>query len=378
MTEMQNIALQTGVLTVETYPGAAFPFERLCAFAARNNRKRGFLFLSKVLGKHWPSAPRTMQSLHRHLAGLIPADTGPTVFIGMAETATGLGQGVFEAFLARHPGHPALFLHSTRYRVPGRAFLGFEEQHTHAPNLYLYRPLQPEHQALFQQARNLVLIDDEISTGATLCNLARAYQSFNPQIERVYFACITDFTGEGGAERFSAQTGLPVRCLSALRGAFSFAPAEAWPLEPAPPAVGDNTCMPEMLAEGLGRFGIAQPFTIPTQDLDTLLAGLKPGSRVLALGTGELMHPAFCLGLALEARGFAVRVQATTRSPILLGAGICKRLVFADNYGEGVGNYLYNVAAEDYDLVIICHETPRNEALEALAGLLGHCVFYPC
>jgi hypothetical protein len=378
MSERRRIELPTGVLQIEVYPGAEFSLDELCAFAARNNRKRGFLFVSKVLGKHWPVKPSVMRETHRRLAAKIPPDAAPTAFIGMAETATGLGHGVFEAFLADNPGHPALFLHTTRYRMAGREFLRFEERHTHAPDLYLYRPLLAEQDALFRSARSLVLIDDEISTGSTLCNLARAYQAFNPGVERVFFACLTDFGGTGGEARFTARIGLPTRCVSLLRGAFEFQPAEDWPDEPAPPAVGDNRLPVGSVADRLGRFGISAPVIVPTQELARLADGLRPGARILVLGTGESMHPAFRLGLALEARGFQVAAQATTRSPILLGAGISRRMSFRDNYGEGVGNYLYNVAAEDYDLCVICHETPPGDELRELAGRLGACAFYEC
>jgi hypothetical protein len=378
MNETRTVLLKTGFLSVDIFPGAAFAFDDLCAFAARNNRKRGFLFISKVLGKHWPVAPTVMRNIHAHLAADIPAGAAPTVFIGMAETATGLGHGVFEAFLQRNPDHPALYLHSTRYRVASREFLGFEERHTHAPELFLYRPLDGNHDDLFRTAGTLVLIDDEISTGSTLCNLARAYLSVNPQLQQIVFASITDFSGSDAGQRFSAEIGIPVRRVAALRGAFQFQPVEHWPGEPPLPAVGDNDCEEGFMADRLGRFGISAAIHIPPENIDTLVAGLDANARVLVLGTGELMHPAFRLGLELEAKGFAVAVQATTRSPILVGEGISKCMGFADNYGENIQNYLYNVGQGEYDLCIICHETPLGDELMEIAQQLGRCLFYDC
>src|SRR6476661_6368122 len=84
--------------------------DELLGFAARANAKRGFLFLSKVLGKHWPVKPSAMIEIHDRLAATVPATEGPVVFIAMAETAIGLGQGVFEAWLRAHPGQAALFV----------------------------------------------------------------------------------------------------------------------------------------------------------------------------------------------------------------------------------------------------------------------------
>ena len=375
MSARLQVELATGWLSVQVRE-AAFPLETLCGFAARNNRKRGFLFVSKVLGKHWPARPALMRQVHTHLADALELGRGPWAFIAMAETATGLGQGVFEAVLDRHPEAEALFLHSTRYRVPGRPYLEFQEAHCHAPDQSLYEPLQPAHRERFQHARELILIDDEISTGSTLCNLVAAYRASNPSLERVHFVAITNFSGADGERAFSERLGLPVRCVAALHGDFAFETGD-WPdTEPAPSAVGANTRQPGQIADDLGRFGIDRQTPIQPADIDRLAAGLAPDARVLVLGTGEFMHVAFRVGRLLESRGLDPRVQSTTRSPILLGADIGRRLVFRDNYGEGIPNYLYNVDPSDYDRIIVCHETPQESLAELTQCLGAHCQSY--
>ena len=57
--------------------------------------------------------------------------------------------------------------------------------------------------------------------------------------------------------------------------------------------------------------------------------------------------------------------------PILTWGAVQHSLTFADNYGEGVPNYLYNLAPGLYDEVLICHETPENDALRELVALVG-------
>ena len=54
-----------------------------------------------MLGKHYPVVPSRMEEVHRRLADKIQLD-GPTVVIGLAETATGLGHGVFVELLRHH------------------------------------------------------------------------------------------------------------------------------------------------------------------------------------------------------------------------------------------------------------------------------------
>ena len=63
----RSVALPTGTLDVTVTEGVD-ELEALLGFAARANAKRGFLFLSKVLGKHWPARPAAMRGLHEALA----------------------------------------------------------------------------------------------------------------------------------------------------------------------------------------------------------------------------------------------------------------------------------------------------------------------
>ncbi|MGH8527686.1 MAG: TRSP domain-containing protein, partial [Gammaproteobacteria bacterium] len=80
-------------------------------------------------------------------------------------------------------------------------------------------------------------------------------------------------------------------------------------------------------------------------------------------------HPAFRIALYLDRRGFPATVQSTTRSPILLGQDIGSVLSFEDK--DGIPNFLYNVGPEEYDRVLICHETPPGPGLCDLAGRLN-------
>src|SRR3546814_5484099 len=80
----------------------AAELDAFCDFAARANPKRGFLIVSKVLGRHLPASPNAIRGAMDELGQKLPADLpGPIVFLGMAETATALGQGVFAAYLDR-------------------------------------------------------------------------------------------------------------------------------------------------------------------------------------------------------------------------------------------------------------------------------------
>jgi hypothetical protein len=359
---VRQISLPTGELEVTLTHGAE-ELDTLLGFAARANAKRGFLFLSKVLGKHWPVKPSVMQAVHVRMAKNVPACTGPVVFIAMAETAIGLGQGVFEAWLRAHPGRDALFIHTSRYRVGTTPIIEFEEAHSHAPRQFLHMPQDPAHRALLESAGTLVLVDDEASTGNTFLNLSNACRRINPRLSQVHLSTIINFMGPAATAQLTERFGLPVTLGALVSGAYRFQPgtAVATPLA----AQLFDAQADRGASAAFGRLGIDRPLaTAPAIDI-------APGARVLVLGTGEFMHAPALLAARLEQRGVDVVVQSTTRSPVLVWGAVSRALAFPDNYGEGVGNFLYNVTPGQYDHVFICHETAPNAALLDLARLLN-------
>ncbi|MDO9353947.1 MAG: phosphoribosyltransferase domain-containing protein, partial [Solirubrobacteraceae bacterium] len=344
-----------------------------CAFAARNNPKRGFLFVSKVLGKHWPSPPAEMLAAHTALAErLPPAGDRPAVFIGMAETATGLAQGVFEARLKRHGEGSAIYVQTTRYPLAGARMLAFEERHSHAQNLRLHLPESPALHDAFMNARPLVLVDDELSTGNTFLGLIDAYRQANPALERVCAVALTDFMGASGRARFVAEAGVEeVQVISLLSGAFNFEPDPTFRATPPAAAQATVGCRRAFVGDYSARLGTGSLLQMPPALLDRLTVELPAGAPVLVLGCGEFMHPSTVLGHALAQRGHDVRVQSTTRSPILVGADIRCKLTLEDPYGEAIPNYLYNVDPRDYGAVLLCCETPASDALACTLRQLG-------
>jgi Phosphoribosyl transferase/TRSP domain C terminus to PRTase_2 len=352
------------------------PPQDLFAFAARNNPKRAFLFLSSVLGKHLPVTPAKIQDVHERLARKIPSLPGPVLFVGMAETATGLGQGVFEAWLRSHPTQAALYVHTTRYRVLGAEPLEFEESHSHAPRVFLHLPTSPHLRVLFEQARSVVLIDDEISTGNTFINLVRACRRFAPRIECLHLSSITDFRGAHRRTESEVHFGLPVTSGAIMEGTWSFTPNSLLQTG-APVAQAAHGFEAVLLDGGFGRVGRTTPLEIPTSLVRSLADKLVPGRETLVLGTGEFMHAGFVLGRALAAEaGAVVRVHATTRSPILAWGPVHHIESFKDNYDEGVPNYLYNVDLDRYGKIFLCHETAPSPSLHEIAGRLRACLVH--
>lgn len=88
------------------------------------------------------------------------------------------------------------------------------------------------------------------------------------------------------------------------------------------------------------------------------------GKKVLVLGSNEFVWLPFLLAEHLENSGLMVKFSALTRSPIAPSqnkqGAIQHCLSFADNYGLGMTNFVYNVNFDDWDLVVLCIETPPD------------------
>lgn len=382
--EVRAVELPTGRLTVEVH-STDIPLDDLVGFAARYNKKRGFLFASKVLGKHISAPPSVIRNVHTRLAAKIPDLPGPVLFIGMAETAIALGNGVFDRFVEMTGREDVAFVQSTRYLIDANIALRFEEEHSHASAHIIYEPPSESLKYYMRNARSVVLIDDEASTGKTIYNLLAAIKDVLPGIEQAVSVVITDWRGLEKTGYQPDYMPLPTFPVAILHGQFSFTPASDLVNVAMPPAVGNGEYKGDLLKTNFGRLGLEANAQCLEPDADRWVRlgwhlSLRPGqngrNRVLVLGTGEFAYPPFLLAEHLERMGLDVRYQSTTRSPIMPGLAIEERLVFQDNYDDGILNYVYNVRRENYDHIIIVHETPESTLDKTLTEGLGAMTLY--
>ncbi len=366
MTKTITIKLDTGTLQLDLESGR-IPLNRLLGFAARVSSKRKFLLVSKVLGKHYPVSPKLMSWSYRALARMVlehGAGTG-SVWIGMAETATGLGYGVFEA-ACRDGVEQALFIQTTRYHLGGLERLEFEEAHSHATDFFLYYPEQARHRAQFLSAKTLVLIDDEISTGKTFLRLIKAYQLVNPELEKVFIVSLVNFAHPDDRATLENEAGVTVEWVCFRQGLLQFEDSQNIAIDSITVNVSGNGACKKALLAWPGRVGLDAPLNLEDDVLEQLYnTGFSHDKTrpILVLGTGECNAPAYLLGRELERQGFKVKVQSTTRSPIHQGNAIASVCQFEDNYDDGIPNFIYNLNPDDYRDIILCHETPLGAAL---------------
>lgn len=215
----------------------------LFQMAARINKKRSFLFVSRILGKHIPVDPHksllggaalallwqrrraessndgaaiaateagaysleeVCEAIHddgvaasrlyaKLQADKLHADV-PALFIAFAETATALGHAMYDCFAG-----DTRFLHTTREELVGKEpVLSFEEEHSHATAHRCYA----RETSFFAGEDTVVLVDDEVTTGNTALNIIRDLQSKHPR-RRYVVASLLDWRGAEDRERFA-------------------------------------------------------------------------------------------------------------------------------------------------------------------------------
>lgn len=340
-----------------------FLLEDLFDIAERRNPKRAFLFVSKVLGRHIPVSPSVMRQVYHQLAAQIPEGmVGPVLVIGMAETAVGLGAGVFDEL--RHQFSESVYLTSTRHPIDGELLCEFKEEHSHATDHLIYLPDEPEMRRRVCEARTIILIDDEATTGNTFINLLAALRETHrlANLEHVITVTLTDWSGEALTKR----SPLPITPVSLVSGQWQWTPIPDAPVPTMPLVnVTSRGAIPVIGKQSWGRLGM----TVPARDLGRHIVTFS-GERVLVLGTGEFVWEPFLLSERLEAEGATVHYSSTTRSPIATGFAIQSTIAFTDNYGLGIPNFVYNVAHLKFDRILLCTETPAESVdQQLLTGL---------
>lgn len=355
-----TVKLSTGTLQVRPKQ----ELEQVIGWGSRINKKRGFLFVSKVLGKHIPVPPQKMEKLYAAMARqLFPfIRREPALVIGMAETATALGHGVFDKIRLFSPD--SIFMHTTRYNLNKPRMLNFTEDHCHAPSHILYQPQDPNIAAKLKNITNIVIVDDEISTGNTLVNFSKQLRQLKdsgilPNLKPDGISASTILQWDKSKEVLGKAN---IKTAALYKGDFTFdSRLHDIPL----PRVKSITTNPNFLdaeiPHNFGRFGL-DGLNLNFDKLFSKdeLQKLK-GKKVLLLGTGEFMYPAHLAAKYLKSKGVNSFMQATTRSPINVEGAIQSKIGFQDNYHEDIDNFLYNIK-EGYDKIFVCYETPTLPA----------------
>lgn len=412
-----------------TYNPHNFALTDLFRMAARINKKRQFLFVSTVLGKHLAVRPQiplltgtllammyqqhltgqkvmasavvkalkdgaNLDEVQKSIEGTLEL-TDETLFIGFAETATALGHAVFNAFHSN-----AMYIHTTREVLPDfEPFVTFEEEHSHATSHRIYTE-EPE---FLLQAKRIVLIDDEITTGNTVINIIETLIQKFPLVRQYAVLSILDWRSQQQQTIFKqleVQWGISIEFISIMCGNFScsgipsltstqpnlltqvardmdISPIQVYVDRKFYRSVAENGLInkyPYLLATGrfmlTSKQHVDQKQTI--QAIAMQLQELRTNGPALVIGTGEFMYVPMQIASFL---GNDVYFQSTTRSPIYctddLGYTINDKIAFESPENNGVTNFLYNLQSQSYtELFFIVERIASKEVVARVVKAL--------
>jgi len=375
------------------------PISKLFTMSARENKKRDFLFVSKVIGKHVPMIPNTLKIIGAILGRLWISERektcdypttelvntlislnsscntnnsnnildtpirlkNKTLFIGFAETATGLAQSIFENF------SNASYIHTTRENITSiEPALFFNEEHSHAVEHYLF----PYDKDFFYNFEDIVLIDDEITTGNSALNLIKC-------LPGKYFGIISilDWRDANSRKMFLGEKAKDVSVCSLLKGDIKCIKSKD--------IISDNVIIPPIATKlipctefvfkivqsidgynkSAGRFGISSHDNLKIRKEIKLISESLKKERTtgncLCVGTGEFIYLPCSISAQL---GDNVYFHSTTRSPVharnITSYGNKNKIAFQSPEDDTITNYLYNVPDNFYDQVFFFSEKP--------------------
>ncbi len=366
-----------------------------------NNKKRDYLVINPLQGKHIAAKPGKTLALFRALADTLKASCeGRNILvIGFAETATAIGAAVAASL-------GAYYIQTTREEIEGAQYLDFSEEHSHAVQ---QRLVKNNLDTIMARTDLVIFAEDEVTTGNTILNIIHIMEKEYPgQTEyaaasllngmdkeaqavyesrniRLYYLLKTDHSGYSEILKQYTKKG----------DYFSF-------MQPAPGHVGickgDSQESEQNRAENSERsqtIDTAKEFSISgwldarrlvlaeeyenacrflCREMKKCLQGALSG-RILVLGTEEFMYPALLAAECIEQSGAQVWFHATTRSPIAVFKEeqypLHVRYELPGCYDKNRRTFVYDIASYDAVILMTDAQSREQEGIQALVRAVG-------
>lgn len=341
-----------------------------------NNPCRAHIIMNTRQAKHFPSDPAQTLELFGELARKAAQDgraERTTVVIAFAETATAIGAVVAGAF------HDCFFVTTTREPLPDWATaISFEESHSHAKRHYLC----VRDEDVFRRAAQVILVDDEYTTGNTAVKLIRALDGCLAPDCRIYAAALAA-SGES-IENFRDAGIIPITLADTGNITNTAEP------ERVSPDLSPKDRTPDMVLRKNSvldpRLGVnADSYLAECRRFCTQISGEFQGDKtqtVEIVGTEEFCYPPLLLGKLLSEKYGRVVVHCSTRSPMLPcdserdgfslpgqgGYPVVNRTLAYSPYDPERRVFLYNTEKCALSIVMTDAEFSPDDAAQRLCG----------
>lgn len=352
--------------------------QELAAVAKReNNKKRSYLVVNRLQGKHVPVSPGKALRMFGSLAELLLEEYRGErlLLIGFAETATAVGAAVAEKL-------GALYIQTTREQIQDVEYFYFSEQHSHATEQKL---VKDDLDRVMERVDRIIFIEDEITTGNTIRNIIELLKKAYPGCAGFSAASLLNGMAKTYQEEY-AKSGIRLHWL--LRTCHDSYEERAADCRGDGICHGCDSSLPAVVPEEYRISGCRDARRLTDGTLyktacrqmgREAVEHLQPvrGERILVIGTEEFMYPALVLASMLEEKTGWVRCHSTTRSPILVSSEawypLHERYELRSLYDRQRTTFLYDLSAYDRVCMVTDAGEEEKEGLYSLINALVSC-----
>ena len=332
-----------------------------------NNKKRGYLVVNPLQGKHVPASPTKALQLFSQLGSLLKEyDRESTLLVGFAETATAIG-----AQIAIELGMD--YVQTTRENVEGASYFVFAESHSHATEQKLVKD-RIEKEGKYKQ---VIFVEDEVTTGNTIFHAITAMKRGSQSKRRYAVASILNGMSGEVLARFENRN-IPVHYLVKTDHSKYTTIADSYQGD----GIYHTTVGKKFAIECINTFYNIDPRRLTTGQeyqkaceklWEATKSRVRSGSTIV-LGTEECMYPALYIAKKIEDTKTTVRCHATTRSPIVVSKEkeypLHQRWELPSLYEKDRKTFVYDLAKYDQVLIVTDAENPTEEGIAALVEAL--------
>lgn len=352
--------------------------QELAAVAKReNNKKRTWLVVNRLQGKHVPVSPGKALRMFGSLAELLLEEYRGErlLLIGFAETATAIGAAVAEKL-------GALYIQTTREQIQDVEYFYFSEQHSHATEQKL---VKDDLDRVMERVDRIIFIEDEITTGNTIRNIIELLKKAYPGCAGFSAASLLNGMAKTYQEEY-AKSGIRLHWL--LRTCHDSYEERAADCRGDGICHGCDSSLSAVVPEEYRISGCRDARRLTDGTLYKVacmqmgreaVERLQPvrGERILVIGTEEFMYPALVLASMLEEKTGWVRCHSTTRSPILVSSEawypLHERYELRSLYDRQRTTFLYDLSAYDRVCMVTDAGEEEKEGLYSLINALVSC-----
>ncbi|MCR5835183.1 MAG: phosphoribosyltransferase family protein [Lachnospiraceae bacterium] len=355
--------------------------EQIVGVAKReNNKKRNYLIVNRLQGKHVPVSPKLTFQMFEQLKNKVEVcyKDEQLLLVGFAETATAIG-----AYLATRMD--TLYMQTTREKIAGVEYLYFSEEHSHATEQKL---VKDDLDKIIDGIDRIVFVEDEVTTGKTILNIINIIK--RQYGDKIHFSVASIINGMN-QEAFDNYKNLDIPVHFILRQnneaysevAEKYRGDGHYVMCDTSYVYYDNSDSADV--DDSGHFSyrhhcVSRDYQNPRRlvrgaeylmSCESLFNSIKQevdinctGKEILVLGTEELMFPAIFIASKLEKAGNIVYTHSTTRSPIEVSTEeeypLHNRFELRSVYDDGRVTFIYDL--KKYDKVIIITDSEQSES----------------